>query len=282
MRLTVCGARGSSPAPGPDFVRYGGHTLCIALARRGRKPELILDAGTGVRNVGALLGGEPFRGTILLGHLHWDHTQGLPFFSAGDRDDAEVTLTMPSQGDPVPLLTRMISPPFFPIGPLELRGRWSFLGLEAGEHVIEGFTVLALEIPHKGGRMFGYRISDGNAAITYMSDHSPIAHGPGPAGLGEYHDAARALASGVDLLIHDAQHTAQEFPERAFLGHSTMEYAVGLAEECGVRRLLLFHHDPARTDDALDSLVNTLSSHSVTVEAAYEGQSIELPSEVNP
>ncbi len=282
MRLTVCGARGSSPAPGPDFVRYGGHTLCIALARRARKPELILDAGTGVRNVGALLGGEPFKGTILLGHLHWDHTQGVPFFPAGDRDDAEVRLMMPSQGDPVALLTRMISPPFFPIGPLELLGRWSFDELEAGEHVIEGFTVLAMEIPHKGGRMFGYRISDGAAAITYMSDHSPIAYGGGPAGLGEYHDAARALASGVDLLIHDAQHTAEEFPERAFLGHSAMEYAVGLAEECGASRLLLFHHDPARTDDELDALVKGFSGNSVTVEAAYEGQSIELPSKIKP
>src|SRR5579864_1962691 len=161
MRVWVCGVRGSTPAPGGEFARYGGHTSCIALGQDGGPPTLILDAGTGIRRVGALLGGRPFEGTILFGHLHWDHTQGLPFFAAADRPDARVDVLIPAQGDAGRVLARAMSPPHFPIGPDELRGNWRFDGLEPGDHHIEGFSVVAHEIPHKGGRTYGYRISDG-------------------------------------------------------------------------------------------------------------------------
>ncbi|CAN5173642.1 hypothetical protein BH24ACT1_BH24ACT1_12490 [soil metagenome] len=145
----VCGVRGSTPAPGADFIRYGGHTSCLALAHDGGAPSLVLDAGTGIRRVSDLLGGAPFRGTILLGHLHWDHTQGLPFFAAGDRPDGTVDLFLPAQGaaGAQALLERAMSPPHFPIAPSGLRGRWRMAGLEPGDHRIEGFDVLAREIP---------------------------------------------------------------------------------------------------------------------------------------
>ena len=121
MRLHFCGVRGSTPAPGADFVRYGGHTSCVAVARdHTAPPTLILNAGTGVRRVTALLGDRPFTGTILLTHLHWDHVQGLPFFRAADRDDARVTLLLPDQQDgssAEQVLARAMSPPHFPIGP---------------------------------------------------------------------------------------------------------------------------------------------------------------------
>ncbi len=100
MRVRFCGVRGSTSAPGQEFVRYGGHTSCVALAHDGARPTLVLDAGTGLRNLTAHLDGHPFRGTILLGHLHWDHTHGLPFFAGGLRPDADVTVVMPAQGDP--------------------------------------------------------------------------------------------------------------------------------------------------------------------------------------
>src|SRR5438128_11436013 len=83
VRLFICGVRGSTPSPGPQFVRYGGNTSCVALAENGQAPRLVLDAGTGLQRLSPLLDGRPFRGSILLGHLHWDHTHGLPFFSAG-------------------------------------------------------------------------------------------------------------------------------------------------------------------------------------------------------
>lgn len=276
MRLHFCGTRGSTPAPGPEHVRYGGHTSCVAIARDTGQPTLLLDAGTGLRRFATLLDGRPFRGTILLTQLHWDHTQGLPFFSSGDRPDAKVTLFMPAQGDPEKLLERMISPPFFPIAPRELRGEWRFQELEPGEHTIEGFSVLALDIPHKGGRTFGYRISDGVSTVAYIPDHSPIVNGRGADGLGAYHDAALALADGVDLLIHDGQHTADEFERLSFLGHATVEYAVGLARKAGAKKVLLFHHDPARTDDDLDAIVARQTEEGISVEAAVEGSAIAL------
>ena len=121
MRVHFCGVRGSIPAPGAEFVRYGGNTSCVAVAHDyGAPPTLILDAGTGIRRVTALLAGQPFTGTILLTHLHWDHVQGLPFFRAGDRDDAVVRLLLPDQQDGTSaeeVLGRAMSPPHFPIGP---------------------------------------------------------------------------------------------------------------------------------------------------------------------
>jgi phosphoribosyl 1,2-cyclic phosphodiesterase len=209
VRAVLCGVRGSTPAPGADFVRYGGHTSCVAIYRDGEeRPSLILDAGTGVREVTGLLDGHAFAGTILLTHLHWDHVQGLPFFAGGDRDDAQVRLVLPEQedgADAISVLARAISPPHFPVTPRELRGRWSFEAAPEGEWEAEGLRVLAREVPHKGGRTFGYRISDGRSTLTYIPDHCPTAYGPGPDGLGEYHPAALALAAGTHVLIHDGQ-----------------------------------------------------------------------------
>lgn len=276
MRVTFCGVRGSTCSPGIEFVRYGGHTSCVALAHGGDVPTLVLDAGTGLRNLSRHLNGNPFRGTILLGHLHWDHTHGLPFFAAGNDPGSEVTVVMPGQGDAEQVLERAFSPPHFPVTPTQLQGRWRVTSHEPGESEVEGFSVLAAEIPHKGGRTFGYRVSDGGGTLAYLSDHSPITAGDGPAGLGAYHDSALALARGADMLIHDAQHTAEEFSSRSFLGHSAVEYAVGLAEEAGVRTLVLFHHDPLRTDDEIDALVVAHAGGTIEVIGAAEGLTIDL------
>jgi ribonuclease BN (tRNA processing enzyme) len=284
MRLFVCGVRGSTPSPGIEFVRYGGQTSCVAIAADDEElPRLVLDAGTGLTRLARVYNGRPFRGTILLSHLHWDHTHGLPFFPAGDRPDSEVTLLLPAQGvDAEDLLGRALSPPHFPIRPSELEGKWRFASLDTGVARLEGFDVLALEIPHKGGRTYGFRVTDpSGASVAYLSDHGPLAVGPGPAGLGEYHEAARALADGVDILIHDAQHTASELPTYAHFGHSAIDYAVGLAEVCGAKQLLLFHHAPPRTDDQLDAIMAGLPVHSVTVSAAAEGTVIDVRPRLN-
>lgn len=278
MRVTFCGVRGSTCAPGIDFVRYGGHTSCVALAHDGARPTLVLDAGTGLRNLTQHLHGQPFRGTILLGHLHWDHTHGIPFFTAGNEAGSEVTVVIPGQeqGDAEAVLERAFSPPHFPVTPSQLRGSWRVTSHEPGSSEVEGFSVLAAEIPHKGGRTFGYRVTDGDGTLAYLSDHSPIALGPGPAGLGVYHESALALARGVDVLVHDAQHTAAEFAAKGFLGHSAVEYAVGLAEAAGARTLALFHHDPLRTDDEIDALVVAHAGGRVEVIGAAEGLTIDL------
>jgi ribonuclease BN (tRNA processing enzyme) len=282
MRVHILGTRGSTPSPGAEFLRYGGHTSCLALAHDGQAPSLIIDAGTGIRRASALLAGEPFRGAILLGHMHWDHTQGMPFFSAGDMPGSEVTVYAPAQSGPggepdiESVLARAMSPPHFPITPGELRGRWQFVGLEPGEHVVQGFTVLALDIPHKGGRAFGYRVSDGTAVLAYLSDHCPTSLGPGPGGLGEYHEAAVRLARDCDVLFHDSQYTDEELPARAYFGHSSSSYAAGLAETAGAKRLMLFHHDPQRSDDGVDEMVARHRCAAVPVSAAAEGDVLDL------
>jgi ribonuclease BN (tRNA processing enzyme) len=279
VRAVLCGVRGSTPAPGADFVRYGGHTSSVAVYRDGEeRPSLILDAGTGVREVTGLLDGHPFAGTILLSHLHWDHVQGLPFFSGGDRDDAQVRLVLPEQEDgaeATAVLARAISPPHFPVTPRQLRGRWSFESAPEGEWMAEGLHVLAREVPHKGGRTFGYRVSDGRSSLTYIPDHCPTAFGPGPDGLGEYHPAAIELASGTSVLIHDGQIFPGELQASAQYGHAVTDYAVALARQAESRSLVLFHHRPDRTDAQLAALAADLGTQDHTTVAA-QGETLEV------
>ena len=280
MRLNFCGTRGSTQAVGAGFLRYGGHTSCVAVSRDGDAvPTLILDAGTGLREVTPLLAGRPFAGTILLSHLHWDHLHGLPFFRGGDTPGARVTLLLPEQEDGAcaeAVLERGMSPPHFPIRPRDLRGAWTFGTLAPALHVIGGFTVQALEIPHKGGRTFGYRISDGSSVIAYMPDHCPTNLGPGPERLGEYHAAAIELARDADVLVHDASLLPGEVAAEALFGHAAADYAVGLAVAAGARRAVLFHHRPDRTDAELDALGGRLAGAAVPVTVAADKGILEL------
>ncbi len=309
MRVTFCGTRGSTPAPGPEFVQYGGHTSCVALSHDGdgTVPTLLLDAGTGIRRVSDMLGNEPFRGTVLLTHLHWDHVQGLPFFTGGDREGARVGLLLPSQEDrdstdgssdgssddrgglrggdfgarndstdPEAVLSRMMSPPFFPISPSGLRGDWSFGLVPMHPFDTEGFTVTPHEIPHKGGRTLGFRVSDGHSTLAYVPDHCPTEYGAGPAGVGEYHDTALELARDVDLLIHDAHLRAEEVAAEGFFGHAAAEYAAGLGVAAGARLVALFHHKPSRTDEEIALTVSRFNDGPVPVIGATESSTLTL------
>lgn len=279
MRVHLCGVRGSTAAPGADFLCYGGHTSCVALAHDGDDaPTLVLDAGTGVRAVTRLLGGRAFSGTILLTHLHWDHVQGLPFFRGADNAASRVNLLLPEQPDgqdAASVLARAMSPPHFPMTPGDLRGAWSFETIAPGETSIEGFTVLAREIPHNGGRTFGYRVSDASATLTYMPDHCPTSLGPGADGCGEYHPAALELAAGADALLHDAQLLPEELAAEGCFGHSSVEYPVALGERAGAHRVVLVHHHPERTDAALESLAARMAGKPA-VSVAAQGSLLEL------
>jgi phosphoribosyl 1,2-cyclic phosphodiesterase len=278
MRVHLCGVRGSMPSAGADFQRVGGNTSCVAVAHGGdARPRLLLDAGTGLRNASALLAGDAFHGSLVLTHLHWDHTQGLPFFAAGDRPDARVDLYLPPTGtDPDHALDPMMGPPFFPITVAGLRGCWRFSTLEEGRLELEGFGVLARRLPHPGGSTFGLRITDEHSSMAYVPDHGPLALGPGPHGWGPYHEAVLALVDGVDLMLHDAQYRAGELAAKATFGHSAVEYAVELAHRGGVGRLLLFHHDPWRTDDDIDAIVQGCAGDGLSVRAGVEGDTIDL------
>jgi phosphoribosyl 1,2-cyclic phosphodiesterase len=290
MRLHFSGVRGSTPAPGPEFVRYGGNTSCVAIApaavggaRSLSRPSLILDAGTGLRNVTRLLGQEPFVGSILMTHLHWDHVQGLPFFRAGDREDARVHVSIPDQSDgrdAEEVLADMMSPPHFPIRPRQLRGAWTFHTVVQGAVALgpglEEFHVTAIEVPHKGGPMLGFRVSDAHSSVAYVPDHCPTSFGPGEDGFGDYHAAIRTLADSVDVLIHDAQLVSEELPAEASFGHAAAEYAVGLGVRAHVGRVVLFHHSPERTDDELDAIAKRFSTSELPVTVADEQLVIDL------
>jgi phosphoribosyl 1,2-cyclic phosphodiesterase len=274
VNLEFLGVRGSMPVSGPQFARFGGHTSCVAVTRDGdARPTLILDAGTGISGLSSRFEGTAFIGTILLTHLHWDHVQGLPFFAAADRAAARVTVGMPAQGDPRQLLERAMSPPHFPIGPDGLLGTWNFEAVEPGDHDIEGFAVTALEIPHKGGRTFGYRVSDGNRTFAYLPDHAPRGLEASAAGRA----AALALADHVDVLIHGGQFVSAERVIADNYGHATVDDAIELATAAGARRLVLTHHGPTRADDAIEAVVRASSSgFARPLMAAREGCVVEL------
>jgi phosphoribosyl 1,2-cyclic phosphodiesterase len=282
VRVTFCGTRGSTPAPGLDYIRFGGHTSCVALSHDddgAARPTLLLDAGTGLRRIAGLLGDIPFRGTMLLTHLHWDHVQGLPFFRSGDRDDALVNLLLPDQGAGIEaeaVLARMMSPPFFPIEPSALRGQWRFGFVPGDTFAAEGFSVLALDVPHKGGHTLGFRISDGHSSVAYIPDHCPTALGPGPGGIGEYHETALQLARDVDLLIHDAHLRAEEVEAEGSFGHAAAEYAVRLGTKAGARQVALFHHRPERSDAEVERTVCRFAESPVPVIGAAETLTVRL------
>jgi phosphoribosyl 1,2-cyclic phosphodiesterase len=280
MQVDFCGVRGSLPAVGVEFARYGGHTSCIALTLDGEQaPSLILDAGTGVQLATELLGEAPFDGTILLSHLHWDHVQGLPFFAAGDRVAARVDVALPEQesgASALEVLAGIMSPPYFPIDPAQLRGQWSFATVAPGAFELDGFEILAREVPHRGGRTFGYRVSDGRSSIAYVPDHHPTALGTGEDGFGAYHESALELAAGVDLLVHDAQLLPEELASEGHFGHAVADYAVGLGKHAGARSVALFHHRLNRTDDALDELAQRLGGGASAVSVATERVALRL------
>ncbi len=248
MRVVIHGVRGSCPAAGSDFAGVGGNTSCVAVTLEGRTaPSLLLDAGTGLLSVNRSMSGAAYAGDILLTHLHWDHVQGLPFFIAGDRDESVVRLLLPAQEEAAPdrpgsaaaLLSQAMSPPHFPIGPEGLRGRWTFEAIEAGPVDVDGCVVTAAEVPHKGGRTFGYRVEADGASFAYLPDHDLAADGGG----------ADSLVAGVDVLLHGAMFSDAEHEVAQLYGHATIGDVGRLARRAGVGRLVLVHHAPQRTDD---------------------------------
>ena len=272
MKVRFCGVRGSTPSPGFEFAGVGGHTSCVAITRSDAElPTLLLDAGTGIRRLPAMFGDQPFRGTILLTHLHWDHLQGLPFCPSIDRDDAVVRLLMPAQeGSVAEVMRRAMSPPHFPIGPDGLRGDWTIESLDVGDHELESVSVRAAAVTHKGGRTFGYRLADAVGSLAYLPDHVASAQ-PRRA-------AAIALVADVDVLVHDAQFGRCESEVAHAYGHSTVDDAIDLALDAGVGELVLFHHAPGRTDDELDDLLEVARTRTtrtaLTVSLGVEGREL--------
>ena len=272
MQVTFHGVRGSTPCHGSEIARYGGNTSCVSIEVPGGDP-LFLDMGTGARYFGRTMPLDgTFRGTCLVSHLHWDHIQGLPFFTPLMHPHSTLDLYAPSQEDGrtvAYVFEATVRPPLFPIGIEEFPGTVRFHDLDDDDFKIGEIAVKSRLVPHIGPTL-GYRLEWGGRSIAYLSDHQQPYDGSFSVS-----DGARELIDGVDVLIHDAQYTPHEFKLKATWGHCTVEYAVWLAQECRVGTLAMFHHDPTRSDEALDELHRCAAlagkRHGVEVIAAREG-----------
>lgn len=275
FEITFHGVRGSTPCHGESTSRYGGNTSCVSMAVPGHDP-ILFDLGTGLRYFGV---GFPhdrvFHGTCLLSHLHWDHVQGLPFFTPLLQHGAHLDIYAPIQEDgssPSEALHASIGPPLFPIGLKALPGNVAVHGVADDEWTIGEITVMSRLIPHVGHTL-GFRASWNGASVAYLSDHQQPS-------VSSYtmSDGARDLCQGADVLIHDAQYTHEEFVKKADWGHCTVEYALWLAQECGVRTLVLFHHDPMHDDVLVDELLDAAKADAdgVEVVAAHEGLTLRV------
>jgi phosphoribosyl 1,2-cyclic phosphodiesterase len=220
--------------------------------RAGDDAPLILDLGTGVRYLGHQLRaeGKPFVGAALLTHLHWDHVQGLPFFPPVLDPDTRLDIYAPTQEDgrtAGTALFEMIKPPMFPVDISGLPCTLAVHTVGDEEFNVGAFAVTARFIPHIGPTL-GYRIEYAGHSVAYLPDHQQPVDG----GF-DINDAVAELVEGVDVLIHDSQYTTDEFRHRSTWGHCTGEYALHIARTFGVGTLVMFHHDPSRTDDDLES-----------------------------
>jgi phosphoribosyl 1,2-cyclic phosphodiesterase len=232
-------------------MRYGGNTACVGIDFPGAEP-IVLDLGTGLRFWGAQFPDSlPFRGHALVTHLHWDHVQGLPFFGPILRPDATLDVYAPPPGC-IPLaqaVDEFMGPPYFPVRVADLPGDLHFHEVEETEFAIGDVGITVRSVPHIGPTN-GYRIERDGVAVVYVSDHQQ----PHDGSL-TVPDAVLELCEGADLLIHDAQYTAADFAEKATWGHCTADFALAVASEAGVRKLALFHHDPAHDDLMVDSIL---------------------------
>ena len=284
MRAKIWGCRGSLAAPGPETIRYGGNTSCVEV-RTSDDHLIVIDAGTGIRNLGVSLGtNHPKRIDILLSHLHLDHIEGLGFFMPLWDPDTEIHLW----GPPSPTRTlkegmgRYFSPPLFPVHLDDIPSELSFHDVPDAEWELGAVRLKAEPVNHPGPTV-GYRLDDGGRILTYISDHEP-ALGIDLLSVTPDWVSGYSLANGADLLLHDSQYTEEEYPGRVGWGHSSIAHMVTFALITKVRRLLMFHHDPLHSDAQLESMLvrarELWGEQSDGVALAYEGMEIDLTYEV--
>lgn len=295
MKIKFWGVRGSIPSPGPNTVRYGGNTTCIEV-RTDNNELIILDAGTGLYPLSQTLMSElPLRVNLLLTHTHWDHIQGLPFFAPNFIPGNLLRLHGPF--DPVTgngveqAMTVQLQHSFFPVNESEVRARVEYVNLSPNEQVKIGS---ALVTPYQLNHPvidFGYRIECDGKSIFFTGDHEPHfnIHQPDHPAFKDYqHSVDRMYQSvleavrGVDVLIADSSFTDKEYVEKKGWGHGTLSSSIRLAHEASAKVLFCTHHEPSRSDEALEAAFQqTLAEQSAftgstDIRLAREGEYFEF------
>ena len=245
LSVRFLGVRGSIPSPGP-LTMAGGNTACVEIT--AGETRIILDAGSGLRTLGdERMRHGPRHSTILLSHLHWDHVCGLPFFTPIYVPGHRVEIASGPNGvmptlDAVRALFRA---PFFPVDFADIAGQVSVRELPAADRFTIGDITVTLARLNHPDPVYGFRLESGGQAIVYATDTEHFAC---------VDPTLKKLASGADILIYDAQYTPEEYPAKVGWGHSTWAAGVELARAAAVPQLVLFHHDPGRSDAALAAL----------------------------
>jgi len=282
MEVTFWGVRGSIPAPGPGTVGIGGNTSCVSVRTAGGA-LIVLDCGTGARNLGLGLLGQGFaegnrEAAILLSHTHWDHIQGFPFFGPLYIAGNVFHVYGPAQSSALleGILEGQMAPQFFPVQTLKNMGaRIDIAAVTPGEAFdVFGCRVTAVLNPHGRAGALAFRIEDAGRVLVYASD----------AGYGEHGPSAEALAlyGGADLLIHDSTYSPEDRARYPMRGLASVNEAVDAATRAGVRRLALFHYDQDYTDHDVELLLGRAraaveaSGAKIEVVAASEGLALHL------
>jgi phosphoribosyl 1,2-cyclic phosphodiesterase len=254
VKATIWGCRGSLPSPGPRTLEFGGNTSCVSV-ELDDEALIVFDAGTGIFELGLQI--EPGYARpihVCLTHLHLDHLEGLRFFAPLWRPESEIHIW----GPPSPVsplferIARSFSPPLFPVQLSDVPCSLSFHDVPEGEWEVGRARLSGEPVIHPGPTL-GYRIDAGGRTLAYIPDHEPFLGGSDGDRESDWL-SGYAVAAGVDVLLHDAQYTAEEYPSRVGWGHSTVEQAVRYARAAGAKRLVLFHHDPLRSDAELAAL----------------------------
>lgn len=254
MKATIWGCRGSVPTPGRRTIRFGGNTSCVSVELED-EALLVLDAGTGIHELGKTV--EPAAGRpihVCLTHLHLDHFEGLRFFEPLWWPESEVHIW----GPPSPIeslsqrIARVFSPPLFPVQLSDVPCSLTFHDVPAGTWELGSARILAEPVIHPGPTL-GYRVHVCGRTLAYIPDHEPFLGGDEVERPSEWL-SGYTVAADADVLVHDAQYTAEEYATRVGWGHSTIDHAVRYAQEAAAKQLVLFHHDPLRSDGELTAL----------------------------
>jgi len=305
MKITFWGVRGSIPCPGRDTYRYGGNTPCIELSFENMDRSLIIDAGSGIRELGNLLMTRDFpKGQlnieIFLTHTHWDHIIGLPFFTPLYIPGAKVRIYGPASSDGNSLqeiVGSQFSYHYFPIRHAELAAQIDYVELKEGFCDLRDGIILKTKFLNHPVMCLGYRFECRGLVFCTLYDTEPFRnvfiddpanpaynegmHREGELIAAEENRRVEEFISGADTVVYDGQYTLREYESgKIGWGHTPCEYAIAAAARAGVKRLCLFHHDPLRTDDELDQLTEALCrphlSGGMDVFFAREGTSMNI------